>query len=70
MTPAMDPCPYATKKEHGRHCLSVIVPETAENPATLFCDRCGMTKAVRVDYPMPADDMVTAAIELLTTRTD
>ena len=66
MTPAMDPCPYATKKERGRHCLSLLVPESSKDPATLFCDRCGMTKHVRVDFPMPVDDMVADAIKAVT----
>ena len=70
MTPAMDPCPYARRKDRGRHCLSVLVPESADYPAVLFCDRCGATKNVRVDYPMAPDDMTSEALALLTRTTN
>jgi hypothetical protein len=68
MTPAMDPCPSAPKKARGAHRISVLVPDKPKHPATLFCDRCGMTKAVRLDFPRPADDLVDEAVRL-TTRT-
>lgn len=55
MTEPLPPCPF-TKR--GRHALSVIVPETSDLPATLFCEVCGMTKAVALTFPRPLDDVM------------
>ena len=67
-TPAMDPCPFAPKKSRGAHCLSILVPPNAKKPATLFCDKCGMTKAIRLDFPTPADVLISEANEILAKR--
>lgn len=52
---AMDRCPYSKR---GAHELSVIVPDTADLPAVLFCDRCGATKTVSLQMLPPADDFI------------
>lgn len=58
----MERCPYSKK---GKHALSVIVPETSDEPATLFCEVCGMTKTVALTFPVPADDLVAEAERIL-----
>lgn len=68
MTPAMDPCPAAPRKARGAHNLCVLVPDKPKHPATLFCDRCGMTKTVRLTYSPPTDDLSAEAIRLLVNR--
>lgn len=55
MTDAMEACPY---EKRGQHALSVIVPDTSDLPATLFCERCGMTKAIALTFPLRADDVI------------
>jgi hypothetical protein len=55
----MDKCP-ANKK--GRHALSVIVPDTSELPAVLFCEWCGQTKHVSLTS-LPHPDDVIAEVE-------
>ena len=66
MTPAMDPCPYARKRDRGRHNLCVLIPDKPKHPATLFCDRCGMTKAVRLTHTGSLDDLTAEDIRSLT----
>jgi hypothetical protein len=65
MTSAMDPCPYAAKRDKGRHNLCVLVPNKPRHPATLFCDRCGMTKQVRLTHYRPVEDIVAEAEALV-----
>jgi hypothetical protein len=55
------PCPY-TKR--GNHTLSVIIPETSEEPAVLFCDACGVTRHVALRQ-VAVDDLTAEAIEQL-----
>jgi hypothetical protein len=65
MTEAMAPCPTGKK---GRHDLSVIVPESDQNPVLLFCIHCGMTARHSVEVPAPLDDLPADAIRSMTKR--
>ncbi len=56
------PCPYARKADKGRHNICVIVPDTSETPAVLFCDACGMTRHISLQLPQPVDDWSAADI--------
>ncbi len=64
----MPPCPYAPKKAKGAHCLSVIIPETSDDPFVLFCDRCGMTSRHAIALPVPMDDLTAEDIKRLSVR--
>ena len=65
MTPAMEPCLRAPKKARGAHNLCVLIPNKPKHPATLFCDRCGATKQVRLTHAGSLDDLSAADIEAM-----
>lgn len=64
MTEPLAPCPF---RKNGRHSLGVIVPETSELPATLFCDACGMTKTVALTQ-LQADDVIAEVERIVNER--
>lgn len=64
MDDPMPRCPYSKRG----HRISVIVPESSEHPAVLFCDRCFATRHVTFDLPKPMDDLPADAIARITQR--
>lgn len=65
MTDPMPHCPYSKKRGEG-HLLSVILPDTVEEPAILFCAKCGSTKPVSLQLPAPLDEWTGAEIARIT----
>lgn len=61
MTDPMRRCPYSKKRGEG-HLLSVILPDTVEEPAILFCAKCGSTKPVSLRLPQPLDNLTAGDI--------
>jgi hypothetical protein len=61
-------CPYAPKKARGAHDLSAVIPDTVDNPMTLFCSRCGMALRHSLSLPLPMDDLPSDAIARMAKR--
>jgi hypothetical protein len=65
-----DPLPACIASKKGRHALSVILPDTSELPAVLFCEACGATKQVTLTALPPADDIIAAVERIVGTDAD
>lgn len=61
----MDAWPPCPRIKRGAHSICAIIPDTAEHPAILFCDKCGMHQPVAIDLPRPVDDWTAADIAAL-----